>query len=79
MYIFKIIFVLQTSPPFKAHVAQREFPACTCNEVVHVCCISFSGCQESYEVEENRYACVAGCKLQEHIPSPDSYLEVSIK
>ena len=40
--------------------------------------ISFLGCQESYEVEENRYACIAGCKLQEHIPSPESYLEVSI-
>ena len=38
----------------------------------------FSGCQESYEVEENRHACVAGCKLQDHIPSAESYLEVSI-
>ena len=45
---------------------------------MYLCCLSLSGCEESYEVEENRYACVTGCKLQEHIPSPESYLEVSI-
>ena len=37
----------------------------------------FSGCQESYEDKENCYACIAGCKSQDVILSPDSFMEVN--
>ncbi|KAJ7386376.1 Transmembrane protein 59 [Desmophyllum pertusum] len=37
--------------------------------------VCITGCQESYEDNESRYACVVGCKSQDPIPSPESYLE----
>ena len=36
------------------------------------------GCRESYEDSESLYACVVGCKSQDLIPSPETYLEVII-
>ena len=61
-----------TNPLYKAYITYSQIISC------NVYCIVFSGCRESYEVQENRYACVAGCKLQDRIPSPESYLEVRI-
>ena len=38
----------------------------------------FSGCQESYDDSESCYACLVGCKSQNPIPSPETYLEVTV-